>query len=55
MAVHDVRLQNSSVEAFCLDSDFDYDNVILSPKFNEAEMAILLQAMKPSSHEQVRG
>lgn len=34
------------VEAFTLDNDFDYDNVVLTPKFSPAEMAIIQQAMQ---------
>lgn len=29
------------VEAFKLDEDFDYDNIILTPKYSVAEMAVL--------------
>ena len=42
------------VQPFSLDADFDYDNVVLSPKYNEAEMAIFMQSMKPTAQEQVR-
>lgn len=38
-----VSLQECSneVTAFCLDEDFDYDNVVLTPKFTVEEVAFL--------------
>ena len=35
-----------AVEAFTLDEDFDYDNVILTPKFSAEDMAILINCAK---------
>lgn len=34
------------VEEFKLDDDFDYDNVVLTPKYSAAEMALLADMLK---------
>ena len=36
----------NEVEPFSLDQDFDYDNVVLTPKYTEAEMSIVKDLME---------
>ena len=35
---------SDEVEAFILDTEFDYDNVTLTPKYSGEEMAIMMNA-----------
>ena len=42
------------VEDFTLDEDFDYDNVILTPKFPPEEQAVLDELARKGREERVK-